>query len=56
MAWHGAAVPDGASGVRLACHHIHGEPIASKHVDLDVVFITRAKMNRLKIATLLLAD
>jgi ribose transport system substrate-binding protein len=43
----------GYQGVRLAYRRMHGEPIVSKHVDLDIAFITRANMNDPKIAPLL---
>lgn len=43
----------GYQGVRLAYRRMHGESIGSKHVDLDVAFITRGNMNDPKIAPLL---
>lgn len=46
----------GYQGVRLTYRRMHGEPIVSKHVDLDVAFITRGNMNDPKIAPLLLGD
>jgi ribose transport system substrate-binding protein len=46
----------GYQGVRAAYRKMHGETISPTHIDLNVVFVTRANMREPRVAALLLGN